>query len=460
MREIQGEDLSSKQDNLSDLDQDDYEVPDYDKTIKIFKDGDIISGVIVRVDKDEVLLDVGYKSEGVIPVKELSIRSDLPPHEIVKVGDCIEALVLQKEDSEGRLLLSKKRAQFEKAWKVIEEKAAKSETITGKVLEVVKGGLILDIGLRGFLPASLVDIRRVKDLVGFIGQELDCKVIEVNRSRNNVVLSRKAVLQEGKFAQKEKILSELSVGQIISGCVSNLVNFGAFVDLDGIDGLIHISELSWEHVSHPSEVLSVGDDVEVKVLDIDKEKERISLGLKQTKPDPWQQKVNDISVGDIVDGRITKIVPFGAFIKIGDDIEGLTHITELSDYQSNGKVKAGDDVKAKVIDIDFDRHRISLSIRQAADDEIWEKKDEVSSLALSEEVFPQVDLKTVDDEPDILESDGGLAVTAGLSEKESLNKVVADMKAESVISEDESEEEIDLTGLGDQEDTVPASPPA
>src|SRR5437016_6681729 len=304
-------------------------VPDYDRTLTNFNEGDVVSGTVVRVDKDEILVDIGYKSEGVIPISELSIRRNVDPLEEVALGDEVDALVMQKEDADGRLILSKKRARFEKAWRKIEEAAESGEPVEGLVIEVVKGGLILDLGVRGFLPASLVDIRRVQDLDEFLGQELKCKVIELNRSRNNVVLSRRAVLEEERKEQRQQILDKLQPGDVVEGQISNIVDFGAFVDLDGMDGLIHISELSWSHVNHPSEVLEIGQDVQVKVLDIDRERQRISLGLKQTQNDPWQQVLEQHQEGDVVKGRVTKVVTFGAFVEILPGVEGLVHISEL-----------------------------------------------------------------------------------------------------------------------------------
>ena len=270
-------------------------VPDYDAAFPEINEGEVVHGTVVRVDKDEVLVDIGYKSEGVIPVAELTIRRSVNPADEVAVGEEIDALVLTKEDAEGRLILSKKRARFELAWKRIEAAAESGEPVNGKVIEVVKGGLILDLGVRGFLPASLVDIRRVQDLDEFLGKELRCKVIELNRSRNNVVLSRRAVLEDERKEMRQAILDRLSPGDVIEGQISNIVDFGAFVDLDGMDGLIHISELCWSHVNHPSEVLDIGQTVNVKVLDIDRDRQRISLGLKQTQTDPWQQVVETIA---------------------------------------------------------------------------------------------------------------------------------------------------------------------
>ncbi len=340
-----------------------------DGTITDFDEGDLVNGTVVKIEHDEVLVDIGFKSEGVVPVRELSIRKDADPSEIVNLGDEIEALVLQKEDKDGRLILSKKRAEYERAWISVEEKFKAGETVTGEVIEVVKGGLILDIGLRGFLPASLVDLRRVKDLDMYLHTEIEARVIEMDRNRNNVVLSRRVVLEESRKAERSEILSKLKSGMRLQGTVSSIVDFGAFVDLGGIDGLVHISELSWNHVNHPSEVVKVGDEVEVEVLDVDLQRERISLGLKQTTEDPWIKLVESYPVGSIVDGKVTKTVPFGAFVELGQSIEGLVHISEMAMRHIDTPaqvVKPGDMVKVKVMEINPDRRRISLSMKAAA----------------------------------------------------------------------------------------------
>ncbi len=341
-----------------------------DGTINPFEEGDLVTGTIVKLDRDEVLLDIGFKSEGVIPVRELSIRRDVDPSEVVNLGDQIEALVLQKEDKDGRLILSKKRAEYERAWISVEEKFNNGENVEGEVIEVVKGGLILDIGLRGFLPASLVDLRRVKDLSTYIHSTLEARVIEMDRNRNNVVLSRRVVLEEGRKAERAEVLAKLAKGMHLKGVVSSIVDFGAFVDLGGIDGLVHISELSWSHVNHPSEVVKVGQEVEVEVLDVDMSRERISLGLKQTTEDPWRTLVKNYPVGSIVEGTVTKLVPFGAFVELGDGIEGLVHISEMASRHVDVPSQVsnvGDPVQVKVMDIDMDRRRISLSMKAAAE---------------------------------------------------------------------------------------------
>ena len=353
-------------DDLGDQSLDDA----YAASMVAVEDGQLVTGTVVKVDRDEVLLDIGYKSEGVIPNRELSIRNEVDPSEVVSIGDEVEALVLQKEDKEGRLILSKKRAQYERAWGKIEEIKENEGVVAGPVIEVVKGGLIIDIGLRGFLPASLVELRRVRDLQPYVGKTLEAKIIELDKNRNNVVLSRRAWLEETQKEQREDFLANLKPGERRSGVVSSVVNFGAFVDLGGMDGLIHVSELSWKHVDHPGSVVAVGDEVEVEVLEVDLDRERISLSLKATQQDPWQEFASNHQVGELVYGRVTKLVPFGAFIQVGDGIEGLVHISEMSAHHVDlpeQVVTPAEELWVKIIDLDLERRRISLSIKQAAE---------------------------------------------------------------------------------------------
>jgi small subunit ribosomal protein S1 len=383
-------------------------VPNYDATFTDFEEGEVVSGRVVRIDNDEVLVDIGYKSEGVIPSNELSIRKNVDPHDEVEMGEEVDALVLTKEDQDGRLIMSKKRARFEKAWRRIEAAAESGEPVEGTVIEVVKGGLIIDLGVRGFLPASLVDIRRVPDLDQYMGTKIECKVIELNRSRNNVVLSRRAVLEEERKEQRQEILDALQPGLVVEGVISNIVDFGAFVDLNGIDGLIHISELSWSHVNHPSEILNIGDEVQVKVLDIDRDRQRISLGLKQTQEDPWQRVVDTYRVGDELEGAVTKVVTFGAFVEILDGVEGLVHISELANHHVENPrevVAPGDVVRVRVLEIDSERRRLSLSVKRVEDQvlpsearaaagEVFDPGtlDDATELGLSEDVFTGGDI--------------------------------------------------------------------
>src|SRR6202167_3634095 len=345
-------------------------VPNYDATMHPFEEGEVVTGHVVRIDHDEVLVDIGYKSEGVIPANELSIRKSVDPHDEVQLGEEVDALVLTQEDQDGRLIMSKKRARFEKAWRRIEAAAESGEPVEGTVIEVVKGGLIIDLGVRGFLPASLVDIRRVPNLDEDMRPQIECKVIELNRSRNNVVLSRRAVLEEERKEVRQQILDRLQPGLVVEGQISNIVDFGAFVDLDGIDGLIHISELSWSHVNHPSEILGIGDTVQVKVLDIDRDRQRISLGLKQTQEDPWQRIVDTYNVNDELAGKVTKVVTFGAFVEVLDGVEGLVPISELAGHHVESPreiVHPGDEIRVKILEIDSERRRLSLSAKRVED---------------------------------------------------------------------------------------------
>ncbi|NBU23596.1 MAG: 30S ribosomal protein S1 [Actinobacteria bacterium] len=342
-----------------------------EKTLKFFNDGDLISGTVVKIDRDEVLLDVGYKTEGVIPSRELSIRQDANPNDIVKVGDAIEALVLQKEDKEGRLILSKKRAQYERAWGDVERVKEADGVVKGTVIEVVKGGVIVDIGLRGFLPASLIELRRVRDLGPYLGTEVEAKILELDKNRNNVVLSRRALLEQSQTANRTTFLNDLVKGQVRTGVVSSIVNFGAFIDLGGVDGLVHVSELSWKHIEHASEVVEVGQEVTVEVLEVDQDRERVSLSLKATQEDPWQLFARTHAIGQYIPGKVTKIVPFGAFVRVADGIEGLVHISELSSKHvehADQVVSVNQDVFVKLIDIDLERRRISLSLKQALEE--------------------------------------------------------------------------------------------
>ncbi len=393
-------------------------VPNYDLTIIDFNEGDILKGKVVKIDKDEVLIDIGYKSEGVIPLPELSIRNSVRPEEIVEVDDVVEILVLQKEDQDGRLLLSKKRAEVEKNFDRIEDLYRNGGTVEGDVIEHVKGGLILDIGLRGFLPASLIDVRKTKELASYIGEKCKCKIIEVDRNRNNVVLSRKAIIEDERREQRKEVLENIEIGQIRKGAITSIAEFGAFVDVSGVDGLIHISELSWNHVKHPSEVVEVNDEVEVEVLDVDYDKQRLSLGLKQTQKDPWMEKIKKYSNGDIVEGKVTRIVKFGLFVQIEDGMEGLVHISELSSKpvkKPSDVAKIGDKLTVRIIDIDFDKRRMAFSVKQV------------------EEPVQQEPEKKEDKEPEINESDEDAKDVPSDEKEETIKKLLKEMKDEANI---------------------------
>ncbi len=353
-------------------------VPNYDLTMVNLNDGDVVKGKVVKIDKDEVLIDVGFKSEGVVPLSELSIRNDVKPEDVLKVNDEIEIMVVQKEDQDGRLILSKKRAEVEQNFNRIEKIYENGDTVEGEIIECVKGGLIVDIGLRGFLPASLIDVRKTKDLQSYIGERCVCKIIEVDRHRNNVVLSRKAIIEDERKEQRKEILNSMEIGQIKKGIITSIADFGAFIDVGGVDGLVHISELSWNHVKHPSEVVNVDQEVDVEILGIDYEKQRLSLGLKQTQKDPWLEKIKNYSVKDVAKGKVTRIVKFGLFVQIEEGLQGLVHISELSPEpvkKPSDVAKIGDELMVRIIDIDFDKRRMAFSVKQV-ENPVEDKEEE------------------------------------------------------------------------------------
>ena len=342
-----------------------------DKTIKYFNDGDIVEGTIVKVDRDEVLLDIGYKTEGVIPARSSRSSTTSTPTRSLPSATRSKPWSSPRRTKKAGRSSPRSAPQYERAWGTIEELKEKDEAVKGTVIEVVKGGLILDIGLRGFLPASLVEMRRVRDLQPYIGKEIEAKIIELDKNRNNVVLSRRAWLEQTQSEVRSEFLNQLQKGTIRKGVVSSIVNFGAFVDLGGVDGLVHVSELSWKHIDHPSEVVQVGDEVTVEVLDVDMDRERVSLSLKATQEDPWRHFARTHAIGQIVPGKVTKLVPFGAFVRVEEGIEGLVHISELAERHvevPDQVVAVGDDAMVKVIDIDLERRRISLSLKQANED--------------------------------------------------------------------------------------------
>ncbi|MHB8157159.1 MAG: bifunctional 4-hydroxy-3-methylbut-2-enyl diphosphate reductase/30S ribosomal protein S1, partial [Desulfocucumaceae bacterium] len=333
--------------------------------IKSVRPGEIVMGVVVQINQDEVLVDIGSKSEGVISLRELSCCDVSSPHDIVKIGDKIEVYVIKAEDKEGRLILSKEKADAEKAWAVLEELLENGEVIKGNVKEVVKGGLLVDVGVRAFLPASLVDRGYVEDLSKFLGQEISAKVIEINRPRKKVIISRKSLLEEEYALKKDEMFSNLQEKQIVKGIVRRLTNFGAFVDIGGIDGLLHISEMAWYRISHPSEVVKVGDEVDVMILRIDRENEKISLGLKQVLDNPWENVEEKYPVGKIISAKVVRLAPFGAFVQLEPGVEGLVHISHLSERhieKPDEVVKEDEEVTVKILSVDPVEKRIRLSI--------------------------------------------------------------------------------------------------
>ncbi|AEG15407.1 4-hydroxy-3-methylbut-2-enyl diphosphate reductase [Desulfofundulus kuznetsovii DSM 6115] len=335
--------------------------------VKSLRPGQIVKGVVVQVGTDEVLVDVGAKSEGIIPLRELSCYNVSSPAEVVKVGDEIEVAVIKAEDNEGRLILSKERADAERAWVKLNEHLESGEPVEGTVREVVKGGLLVDVGLRAFLPASLVERGYVEDLSKYVGETVRAKVIELNRGRRKVILSRKAVLEEDAVRKRREMLESLQEGQVVRGVVRRLTSFGAFVDIGGVDGLLHISEMAWYRVNHPSEVVNVGDEIDVMVLRVDRENEKISLGLRQVLPNPWDNVEEKYPVGSIVRAKVVRLAPFGAFVQLEPGVEGLVHISHLADRHvatPDEVVQEGDEVEVKVLNVDRAEKRIRLSIRE------------------------------------------------------------------------------------------------
>ncbi|MFW6001207.1 MAG: 30S ribosomal protein S1, partial [Halanaerobium sp.] len=338
-----------------------------DNDIADLRKGQKVKGTIVEINDNGVYVDVNYKTDGFIPLRHLSHRPVEDPRDIVEMDQEIEVVILTLEDDEGNMILSKKQADYEKAWEKIVEAHENDEIIEAEVTKEVKGGLVVDVGVRGFIPASHVAIGYVDDLSEYVGETLRLKVIEVERDNNNVVLSAKKVLEKERAAKKEETLESLEEGQTVKGIVTKLVDFGAFIDLGGIEGLLHISEMSWGRIESPSEVLSEGDEIEVKVLGVNKEDERISLGLKQLLPDPWEEFAEKHYEGEIVEGKITKLVDFGAFMEIEDGIEGLIHISQLSHRHvktADEVVEVGEKREAKIINIDADQERVGLSLKE------------------------------------------------------------------------------------------------
>jgi 4-hydroxy-3-methylbut-2-enyl diphosphate reductase len=338
-----------------------------DNDIADLSKGQKVTGTVVEINDNGVYVDVNYKTDGFIPLRHLSHRPVEDAHDIVSMDEEIEVVILTLEDDEGNMILSKKQADYEKAWEKIEEAYENDEIIEAEVTKEVKGGLVVDVGVRGFIPASHVAIGYVDDLSDYVGEKMRLKIIEVERDNNNVVLSAKKVLEKERAAEKEETLAALEEGQTVEGTVTKLVDFGAFIDLGGIEGLLHISEMSWGRIESPAEVLSEGEKVEVKVLGVNKEEERISLGLKQLLPDPWEEFADKHYEGEVIEGKITKLVDFGAFMEVEKGIEGLIHISQLSHRHvktADEVVSVGDVREAKIINIDADQERVGLSLKE------------------------------------------------------------------------------------------------
>lgn len=339
---------------------------------------EVVTGTVVKINSDEVMVDVGGKSEGVIPIKELSFQKDPDVEEIVKVGDEIQVMVIKMENNEGHMVLSKKRADQEKAMDTLQEKYENGEVIEAKVVSDVKGGVIVDIGARGFVPASHLDTKYVDDIKSFVGNTYRFKIIEFDSNPENrkIILSRRALLEAEEKEAREQLWDKIAEGQILKGRVQRIANFGAFVDLGGVDGLLHISEMGWGRVKQPTDVVNVGDEIEVYVLSADREKGKISLSLKKLINNPWDNAAEQFPVGSVLTGKVVRIAPFGAFVALADGVDGLVHISQIS-WEHIDKVEdalaIGQEVQVKVLEVDEDRKRISLSIKDLKERPVVEK---------------------------------------------------------------------------------------
>lgn len=343
----------------------------YGENLRKLVEGTVVRGSVVHIDREGVLVDIGTKSEGLIPLGELSREHGRRPEQLVKVGESIDVYVLKTdEDESDQVILSKRRADFEKAWDRVIEAQKAGEKLHAMVTERVKGGLVVDLGIRGFVPASHVGTGKARNLEKYVGMMLPLKVIEVDRDRRKVVLSHRLATEEEREAQRQETLATLSEGQVRSGVVRRITDYGAFVDIGGVDGLLHISEMSWTRIKHPNDVLKVGDEIQVMVLKTNLEQGRISLGLRQILPDPWTEANQRYAPGDVVRGTITRLVPFGAFVDIGG-LEGIVPNNELSAGRVNKPedvVQQGDTVEVKILEIRAEEHRLTLSIRQAEEE--------------------------------------------------------------------------------------------
>ncbi len=333
--------------------------------------GELVKGVVVQVTEDDVLVDIKWKSEGIIPRNELSSYRIEHPNEVVKEGDLVDAVVINVDHNEGKVLLSRRKAEAAKAWEEIEKSYDSGTVISGKVREVVKGGVLVDLGARGFIPASLLDIGYIENLESYLGQTVEAKIIELDRTKEKIVLSRKVLLEEARAKIKGETWGNLEKGQIKKGVVRRLTNFGAFVDIGGIDGLLHVSEMAWHHVKNPADIVKVNEEIEVQILDIDKLKEKVSLGLKQTVKNPWENINEKYPEGALVSGKVIRIAPFGAFVELEQGIDGLIHLSQLSEKRiakAEEVVSLGQELMVKIIDVKEPEKRISLSLKDVASD--------------------------------------------------------------------------------------------
>lgn len=351
-------------------------------SVKPVKVGDVVKGEVLAFDdKKQVIVGIeGTGVEGVVPARELSVKAD-EIEDNIKVGDVLDLVVISKIGSDkegGSYLLSQRRLEARKVWDEIEKKFEAGETLTVPVTQIVKGGLVVDAGVRGFVPASMVSDHFVEDFNQYKGQELELKIVEIEPSENRLILSHKEIVQQEREAKKQEVMSQLAAGDVLDGKVARLTNFGAFIDLGGVDGLVHVSEISYERVGKPSDVLKVGEDVKVKVLAVDPEKDRISLSIKQTLPQPWDNIEEKVAEGDVLDGKVKRLTSFGAFVEVFPGVEGLVHISQISHKHiatPNEVLTSGQDVKVKVLNVNGADRRLALSIKALQEKPAADKKE-------------------------------------------------------------------------------------
>ncbi|ASJ53401.1 MULTISPECIES: 30S ribosomal protein S1 [Brevibacillus] len=335
--------------------------------------GDVVKATVTKVEDKQALVDLGYKYDGLIPISELSPLHVEKVSDVVAVGDTFEVKVIKLNDEKEELVVSKKAVAMESSWSDLEQKMQAGEIIEATVKEVVKGGLVVDVGVRGFIPASMVERHFVEDFSDYKGKTLALKVVEMDKEKNKVILSHKAVLEDEAKVQKQSIMDKIQVGQVLEGTVQRMTDFGVFVDIGGVDGLVHVSELAWNRVDKPSDVVKEGDKVQVKVLKIDRENERIGLSIKETQAGPWANVAEDFKAGSILNGTVKRLVSFGAFIELAPGIEGLVHISQIANRRVNTPsevLKEGQEVQVKVLDVVPQEQRISLSIRAVEEDRV------------------------------------------------------------------------------------------
>jgi small subunit ribosomal protein S1 len=340
--------------------------------------GDIVTGKVVKVEQNQALVDIGYKSEAILPISEVSGLHVEQVADEVQDEQELRVKVIRYNQEEDQFVVSKKAVDAESAWEDLQAKFESGESIVATVADVVKGGLVVNVGIRGFIPASLVELRFVEDFSEYKGKELELKVVELDKEKNKCILSRKAVLEAEANQSKEQTLNSIEVGSVLEGTVQRITDFGAFIDIGGVDGLVHVSEIAWHRVGHPSEAVNVGDSVQVKVLKVDRENERISLSMKETQEGPWQQVAREIQVDDVVKGEVKRLVSFGAFVEVFPGVEGLVHISQISHHHigtPSEVLKEGEEVQVKVLDIQPDQKRISLSIKDVSEQPAPVKKE-------------------------------------------------------------------------------------